>query len=674
MRKQQEKLLEKAKKKGFVQKQMEVLSREDFTILELQTIFQYFIAQKRNLDASGDVLAEEVNRCMVYLKQKGSSMPHTYYERLLYAVLPIYYDKDTLIGSKKKYQIVKMYQYILDKLSEEQFYNVFNLYTYMLYSDFPAYHINLLLHYILTGKKNGDDIRRMLDSYPCLENDFLYNGKKSLFYHIMINYVDEVFEVGVETVNNLYNWETHSFEMETQNFTQYFIRKEDFYGPYLTINKKWYQEHILKAYPTMQRILLFSETYLKPVSDYDDIFTTWQKFGLQKEEEEQKLKDCYELLQQPFTTDIPAYYFAIKLNENGFCNITYTEYSSIEVVGTVNKIWKVNRIKKEWFFMITPDGKLYKKHSKVINRYYPMQLSDFYHLYKKENVCGEFVKMLLQKQMEEHLLYKDIMQDCTDIGCIIPLNLDEIAEYHTKSELLKKKYKKTSELNIKWNKLNINLSYLLIKAYSYLEPGISQRILLQQKTFSPFLQEQVAKSNRLEYRIRHFLSGMLYEKILSYEKKGEDTEQQKDRLRKELRANMGKNLLPEEEEEWIERELNRHTQEHLTQIQDYISMCRQTKVKIRFDIHSFEQLNNLHNRIAVNPDGYKKTTGMVKVPKKSKFLELRKILPEEFEWITTRKRLILETELQHHCVWSYAEKITKDKCRRQFRTRRQKIM
>lgn len=55
-------------------------------------------------------------------------------------------------------------------------------------------------------------------------------------------------------------------------------------------------------------------------------------------------------------------------------------------------------------------------------------------------------------------------------------------------------------------------------------------------------------------------------------------------------------------------------------------------------------------------------TQEVNVPKKSKFLPLRDILPPEFEWIRSRKRLILEAELQHHCVWSYADMISSDTC------------
>lgn len=97
-------------------------------------------------------------------------------------------------------------------------------------------------------------------------------------------------------------------------------------------------------------------------------------------------------------------------------------------------------------------------------------------------------------------------------------------------------------------------------------------------------------------------------------------------------------------------------------IKDYVSMCRQSKIKIRLDIYSIKQLEKLHGKIVCTHNNYRKNTQEVKVPINSKFLPLRDILPSEFEWIKTRKRLILETEMQHHCVWSYAPDITQDKC------------
>lgn len=50
------------------------------------------------------------------------------------------------------------------------------------------------------------------------------------------------------------------------------------------------------------------------------------------------------------------------------------------------------------------------------------------------------------------------------------------------------------------------------------------------------------------------------------------------------------------------------------------------------------------------------------IPKNSKFLRLRKILPEKYEWIRSRKRLIKEASMQQQCVWSYANRISSDRC------------
>lgn len=92
--------------------------------------------------------------------------------------------------------------------------------------------------------------------------------------------------------------------------------------------------------------------------------------------------------------------------------------------------------------------------------------------------------------------------------------------------------------------------------------------------------------------------------------------------------------------------------------QDYVRMCKMKKEKVRLDICSQRHLEKVHNR--TNRDY--EMTGEVSVPKKSVFLGLREILPDKFEWITDRKRLIMESKMQHHCVWSYAEDITKDLC------------
>lgn len=96
-------------------------------------------------------------------------------------------------------------------------------------------------------------------------------------------------------------------------------------------------------------------------------------------------------------------------------------------------------------------------------------------------------------------------------------------------------------------------------------------------------------------------------------------------------------------------------------VNDYVRMCIGSKRKISLKIRSLNQIRNMHNSIT-SDIGIEEETGKVEIPKKSVFYNLRKILPDDYEWIKTRKRLIEETKIQHHCVWSYAEKITEDRC------------
>lgn len=89
-------------------------------------------------------------------------------------------------------------------------------------------------------------------------------------------------------------------------------------------------------------------------------------------------------------------------------------------------------------------------------------------------------------------------------------------------------------------------------------------------------------------------------------------------------------------------------------------MCLDCKEKINISFKSIKKVKEAHDELSEK--NYMKRTPGVKITKESKFKLLRKILPPEFEWIKTRKRLIEETVMQHHCVWSYADKINKDRC------------
>lgn len=95
-------------------------------------------------------------------------------------------------------------------------------------------------------------------------------------------------------------------------------------------------------------------------------------------------------------------------------------------------------------------------------------------------------------------------------------------------------------------------------------------------------------------------------------------------------------------------------------IEDYVSMLwRYTSPKkFNLKIKSINRLKREHDELSDKM--YENMTPKIKIPKASKFSKLK--LSNEFEKISSRRRLIKETTIQKHCVWSYGVDINKDKC------------
>jgi hypothetical protein len=205
---------------------------------------------------------------------------------------------------------------------------------------------------------------------------------------------------------------------------------------------------------------------------------------------------------------------------------------------------------------------------------------------------------------------------------------------------------------------------MILKALPYVEDGVSKQILVQQKNVT-LLPEIIPKAQLLD-KVKPFLVNVICSNIQQAElaktnRSRKDIEQQ---LTAEFAESVETEALGDEMFEWIEDRLNQEMNiwSIRGQVSDYVNMCFRTKTKVRLDVYSVRQAINLHDDLADNRSYRYENTAKVSVPKKSKFNKLRKILPEEFEWIKSRKRLIIETEMQHHCVWSYATKITNDNC------------
>ena len=669
MRKTQLKLLERAQKRGFSGSQIKLLSRDDLTIKELEIIFHYLTCRPEVSDR--ELRVDEAEKCIDYLKARREMVENSaHYERLLNAFLPWCFDEpDPLLGNKKKLRIFKMYRFLMSCLKENEHldWRLVNCYVDMLHHNFSAWHIKRLLRPMIADEtKRVYGFNWLFFNYPCLKDDYLHNGEDSLFYFLVVEKgIIDGFIPNKQALKNLYDQEKHCFCFLKEEFDNIFVMENHYRYPLYVVDETYLAQKNLELHPIIQQIADFCKSNgLEPEECNKGIFTRWRTWQLNEPEKSERIRASFNLLGQEFTTRIPAFYFSIVISSNCFVSVDYREYNSISVGSSNENGWKTAGHGSSWSFMISPDGRLFSKSGRA-KTYIPLSIRAFLTLYRKQNICGAFMDFLLNYHRDKNVFYRDVICDCLNTRCFLPLTFNEVAQYHNRAELILKKYKTAASIRVNWNKQNINLSYLIIKAYPLVEPGKSREILLQQKELS-LITDGEYHGNFKDYSYQ-FLGHVLYKKILNSEIKmisNKRLEEIKEKYRSELAEELHTEVLSDEYEKWlVERVESELPGDNIkTTVSDYISMCRQSKIKVCLDVRSVRKLGILHDRIATNPNDYRKNTGEVKVPKKSRFNLLRDILPAEFEWIKTRKRLILETELQHHCVWSYAESITKDIC------------
>lgn len=657
MRKEQEKLLKKAEKHNMSMEQMKLLFRDDIILDNLRTIYWYFRGKE---DIDGDVLAKEADRCLEMVKNLPGTVPAADRRLILEALLPQYMSTDTLIGDRKKMRIIKVYLHYILELGEDI--RFFNMYTAMLFGGYSPWHMNV----VLRGLEKCDDAFYILWYNEPLRDDFRHNGKDSLYYYITArtDIMSKYKYLEFPYAAKLYDMDAHRFRVPVTEFGRLF-RLDEATGKY-TENVDYFNRQVLNANPVLAMVYGFCTSGKLIRQDRNHgVYGTWSVKSLQNPDREKDIRQCAEILNTGFSVQIPAYHFEIRITETGFINARYTEYSSVGVNG-INGPWHEGKLSSSLDFLIAPDGRLFQKMTSKA-KYYPMQMNTFMRLYDRRNICGEFMSAVLDYHMGRNVFYRDVVHDMAETGCVMPLSFNEIADYHNRADLMKRKYKRSQDMRISWNRQNLNLSYMLVKAATYIQPGKSREILSQKKDIK--LLECVRTRMNAKARVQMFVSRMLYESIAETEKKNISQKkciEVEQRYRSELMAEVGTDILPDEYQTWLDERVKQELFPDLDDLKrtvdDYVRMCLITGNKVRLDVYSIRQMYNLHKRIAAAPNNYRQMTETVNVPKNSVFNRLREILPPEFEWIRTRKRLILETELQHHCVWSYAGKITKDKC------------
>ncbi len=199
------------------------------------------------------------------------------------------------------------------------------------------------------------------------------------------------------------------------------------------------------------------------------------------------------------------------------------------------------------------------------------------------------------------------------------LTINDVHSYTSFEHAFGEKY----PIKRNWNKNNINLLYAIYNVSKYLDEK-SRRIIEEYDDSDIFKQMKIPANmsfyGRKSKGVREFIHAYYIKKLGA------------------------ENI----------------TDEDSMIIRDYINICLDMKEKISLRYNSIKKLNNAH--IKLSEEYEHKNMPNIQVPKDSRFKNLRKQFPSDFEWIKTKKRLIREAVLQKHCVASYAANINEDIC------------
>lgn len=661
MRKGQIAILNQAKQDELNDNIISILKREDLTLTQLNNILHYCYEQIYIHNQNQDDIYNEVLRIVENKWISGFTLP---------------YGKDTLLNSSKKRNIFKLYDYLnIGKYRKENpskcadMYNLYKLYVELLYNDIQFKHIKSLYRLY----KKDKTILNCFNNYrlPNINNSNIVFYTHFLEYIIneldkgetFHNYVfsnrmtEQVFNKNCENIDlNKMLFEyflslTSNIELpyDETNFDKYFIKENGVY--YLNFEKI-----VVEKYPPITKAVLKSFDFKLLRNSY-----SYYNNIIQMNED---IFDKYKQLVMDngitvTLNNIKSISTKIVIKTNGTINIYIREYKGNTILSS-GKLQTYDETKSNKNdIVIFPNGDIYKKtkNEKLV----PISFKELYALRNLNNDTKKLVDCIISEVSKMTPIFKDISRDF-EITNLFPIKFNDLYKYHTKNELMKDMYGLAKDLPINYNKININLSYLIVKSYNYVNDR-SKKILIQLKdkdnSILKLVNRCITKSwQRLTYKRKVFF---FLQSIIIYTI-NEKTDWGKTR-KKYIEENLNfiaENILDAEFYEFADN----CADDMLIQVGDYVNMCiynnKRVKPKVDLSISNVHTLIEKHNDVSWL--SRKSGTKPVKVPKDSVFNDLRKILPKEFEWIKNRKRLILETELQHHCVWSYADKISSDMC------------
>ena len=677
MRKAIQKYIDRMRKYGLSSPEFEAwMSATTLTIPEVSDYFYYYY---RCADAGYDRadIIKEIERYGRKECYPGLTLDHDFYPNASADV--IFKDWDT------KDQIIKManenirmaslytdvlkigYEIYKDSTKSTTWKNIESLISAKCEKQEDRYHlIHALDEYINCDKKyekekkekerTGEEITNDRILKKILWQDFEEYGKDSFLYKLL----NDDLSVNIEcNTKKPYIEMTEKFG---ETFLKYCYRNGISNHKIVETYFKYYAEDDYNKFrynePNMSYILYDGKSvkngfigfdFLKAFSDVrnstacGEIIKQMQKNGLCKEDgikcELEYINDT-DLLDKMLTAcnnhdfiiSLKSYKYEINLTNPTAINITIIEYQQLNIRFHGDDDYQIiNDLERRRISLfITEDATIYySNYTPILNpnykpvrqNWYPLRLKELF-AYTKIPITKSIIFTIADATGNN--LLKDVYRDMLECPKYFypPISYEDTVKYHTKKEYFLATYKKAPIIRWNYNKRNIFLSYLVIKA---LEKVAMTDYGILQNVPDKYLNAIWTKEDNESY--------------YSYEGPKE--------IVNKFLAIFYKMKQPD----------------CFFKAYDYVRMCHDSKTKVVLH-YSVNRMIEEHDRFNESDDRstYMKQVKTFKIPKDSKFNDLRKILPSEFEWIKRKTRLIDESIMQHHCVWSYYDKIANDKC------------
>lgn len=682
MRKGHIKLIEQAKQCGFSDKELKIIESSTLALVDLKVLTNMIAYIKQQYEN-----AEEIEDVCLKLAGCDKNKPWAIGDTLG----EIYFNVLDLNPSVEDLQW--LYDITFEYLLNNENHNVYEVYfkwspiLYMNKNHFSKSKIDYIFstHFLENGlriNRNEYHLKMIKILQSCIGDDFKHNDDNFCEWFLS----QEVNLTGLYYARNkfdsLYNWENHEFTIDIRQF----YCKET-----ILTNEGHEQKTVLKLQKQKlydlrfekQKLYLYMYNFVKEnftdcSSDRDNKHhdLKYHKVYYSKAQTEKNLLDAHNLLKTKITASEQFDDITVLFSDSGYIYINMSFGETVVVSTNTEGITQIYpQTSQTYELMITPDELLFlrKKGKYGYGKFLPFKMTDLL-LFLNRHTQGlhDLFEYLLKYYDTKTMLPRDIIRELKITPYIkFPFSFNDVLKYHNKNHFIIDNFKTAAQIPVNWNKRNIILSWLLIHSWNMLADDKSRQILMQT------VDDSVLENNGEDYYslngsikndlCEKFLAKIIVERIADIIKTETQRKNKQQATEKEaLLALASTGVLEDEREEFLYQYTGDGNAYRVAY--DYVKMCRsfgkrRIRGKVNLNIKSYAQLQNRHDIFnRADRDYYECKTGKVVVPKDSNFIKLRSYLPDSFEWITDRKRLILETELQHHCVWSYADKITKDKC------------